>query len=152
MASKCAVLALVLCCAAVSVQGRLLQQVNQRCPAGCAADGCVLDSTSGGYKCIKCQGLLTVNADDGTCGCPAGRYATLNTCVDCDKGSYCLGGTYTGENVPAPTPCPGTNQLTTIGKRSTSLKACGECSWGSTGQQQQLTWHGCLVPLTNRVT
>lgn len=121
------VLALVLlCCAGVAVQGRLLQEINTRCPAGCASDGCVLDSTSGGYKCIKCSGTLTVNTDDGTCGCPAGRYASDNDCTDCLKGSYCLGGKYTGPGIPAMTPCPGTDQLTTIGKRSTSLKACGE--------------------------
>lgn len=119
---------LLLCCAALTAQARLLQQAtpNARCPAGCADGACVLDSTSGGYKCTACKGSLVVNPDDGNCGCPAGRHGTTDTCQDCNKGSYCAGGRYTAPNLPAQTPCP--NSLTTIGKRSTSIKACGECS------------------------
>jgi hypothetical protein len=98
---------------------------SQRCPAGCASDGCVLDSTSGGYKCTKCQNKLVVNSDDGTCGCPAGRYApTENDCTDCPKGSWCAGGKYEAVNNPDKSDC--TTDLTTIGKRSTSIKSCGE--------------------------
>lgn len=109
--------------------GRLLQQVNVRCPAGCASDGCVLDSTSGGYKCHKCLNALVVDADTGTCKCPAGRYATTNNCIDCDKGYHCAGGIYTAPNVPTRVICD--TDLTTIGKRSLSIKACGECLlWG----------------------
>jgi len=104
--------------------------VNQRCPAGCAADGCVLDSTSGGYKCTKCKNLLTVNADNGKCECPAGRYANADaenpTCLDCDKGYFCLGGEYKGASDPKREQCGDGTDLTTIGKRSTTIKACGE--------------------------
>ncbi len=109
---------------AFSSATRSLQQdgPNQRCPAGCDVGGCVLDSTSGGYKCTKCKGALVVNPDNGNCDCPAGRYASGETCVDCDKGSFCAGGTFTGTGAPTQTSCP--NSLTTIGKRSTSVKAC----------------------------
>jgi hypothetical protein len=112
--------------------------INVRCPAGCASDGCVLDSTSGGYKCIKCQNKLVVNSDDGTCGCPAGRYAkNENDCEDCPKGSWCAGGTYAAVDTPAKVDC--TTDLTTIGKRSISIKSCGE--WACNAQQQAvLCW------------
>jgi hypothetical protein len=109
---------------------RSLQQdsPNQRCPAGCDVGGCVLDSTSGGYKCTKCSGALTVDSDTGKCGCPAGRHISNGDCVDCPKGSYCEGGLYDGGSTPSATTCPSA-RLTTIGKRSASLKACGE--WNS---------------------
>lgn len=41
-------------------------------------------------------------------------------------GSYCVGGIYGGDNVPAKVPC-GTN-LTTLGFRATSQAGCGECT------------------------
>lgn len=88
----------------------------------------MLDSTSGGYKCTQCQGSLVVNNDDGTCGCPAGRYGTTNTCVDCEKNFYCEGGKYTGPDTPIRVNCTTdtSGDLTTIGKRATSKKSCGE--------------------------
>lgn len=119
-----AVLAPVAVGTADSFTSRSLQQVNDRCPKGCDTGACVLDSTSGGYKCTKCQNALVVNPDSGVCECPAGRYADGNTCTDCMKGSYCAGGMYNAAGLPAQTTCP--NSLTTIGKRSTSIKACGE--------------------------
>jgi hypothetical protein len=108
----------------IAFSARSLQQVNQRCPAGCDTGACVLDSTSGGYKCTKCQGQLVVNQDNGKCECPAGRYAGDNTCVDCTKSYFCEGGVFDGAGLPAQTACPDT--LTTIGKRSISKKACSE--------------------------
>lgn len=127
---------LLLCCAALTAQARLLQQAtpNARCPAGCADGACVLDSTSGGYKCTACKGSLVVNPDDGTCGCPAGRFGTTDTCQDCDKGSWCAGGKYDGPNTPVQNACP--NSLTTVGKRSTSIKQCGELVSAPLHQQQ----------------
>jgi hypothetical protein len=111
--------------AAAAPAHRWLLQVNTRCPAGCATGACVLDSTSGGYKCTKCKGQLVVQPNDGTCECPAGRYASGESCVDCDKSSYCLGGTFDGLGAPGKVGCP--SDMSTIGKRSTSIKACGEC-------------------------
>ena len=43
-----------------------------------------------------------------------------------NAGSYCTGGIYGGNNVPAKVPC-GTN-LTTLGYRTTSQAGCGECT------------------------
>lgn len=88
----------------------------------------MLDSTTGGYKCTKCKNALVVNPDSGVCECPAGRVAGDETCTDCAKGSYCEGGTYTAPGTPSQTACPTADgeQMTTIGKRSTSKKACGE--------------------------
>jgi hypothetical protein len=106
------------------ISARQLQQINTGCPAGCAADGCVPDSTSGGYRCIRCKGSLLVSADDGTCVCPRGKYAGTDTCLDCDKGSWCAGGRYSAPGAPAQSSCG--PQLTTIGKRSTSIWSCGE--------------------------
>jgi hypothetical protein len=115
---------MLICCFSGTATLRQLQQINTGCPAGCAADGCVPDSTSGGYRCIRCKGSLLVSADDGTCVCPRGKYAGTDTCLDCDKGSWCPGGRYTAPGVPAQTSCG--PQLTTIGKRSTSIWSCGE--------------------------
>lgn len=111
---------------ACALAGRLLRQLpHQRCPPGCAPDGCVFDLTpSRGYSCIKCLGALMVDTAKGTCACPAGRYGTTNTCVDCEKGNFCLGGDYTGPNTPPQTSC-GTD-MTTVGKRSPSIRSCGE--------------------------
>lgn len=107
-----------------TMSARQLQQINTDCPAGCAADGCVPESTSGGYRCIRCKGSLLASADEGTCVCPRGKYAGTDTCLDCDKGSWCAGGRYTAPGVPAQSSCG--PQLTTIGKRSTSSWSCGE--------------------------
>lgn len=98
---------------------------NTRCPAGCdvAGGGCVADATSGGYRCTKCLGKLVVNDADGRCGCPAGRYAEVeNDCADCPKGSWCAGGIYSGVGAPNMTEC--STDLTTVGKRATSIKSC----------------------------
>jgi hypothetical protein len=84
----------------------------------------VFDSTSGGYKCILCLGSLLLNTAKGTCDCPAGRFGGDGTCADCWKAHYCPGGTYTGPGTPAKTPCPAS--MTTTGRRSTSIRACGE--------------------------
>lgn len=117
------------CTGSAATPARTLKQVNTQCPAGCATGGCVLHSTSGGYKCISCQGSLLVTAN-GTCACPAGKYGTTNTCADCTKGNWCPGGTYTGPNTPVMIPCSTdtANALTTPGRRATSIRACGECS------------------------
>lgn len=97
------------------------QLLQQRCPAGCASDGCVLDS--GGYRCSRCEGALVFNPDSGLCACPAGRYGGDSTCIDCYKGSYCTGGTYNGPGTPPQTACG--SGMTTVGRRSTSARACG---------------------------
>mgnify|MGYP003586872557 CR=1 FL=1 len=86
----------------------------------------MLDATSGGYRCTKCLNTLVVDQASGQCSCPAGRYAAVaNDCSDCQKGSYCAGGLYSAANSPAQVAC-GTN-MTTIGARATSIRACGEC-------------------------
>jgi hypothetical protein len=103
---------------------RSLKQTNPTCPPGCAPDGCVLDSTSGGYKCIFCLGTLLLNTAKGTCDCPAGKYGGEDTCADCLKAHYCPGGTYTGPGTPPKTSCP--SNMTTTGRRSSSIRACGE--------------------------
>jgi hypothetical protein len=106
---------------------RQLLQTNTRCPAGCniAGGGCVSDATSGGYKCTLCLNNLVADEVDGVCKCLAGRYAlNADDCTDCSKGSWCEGGTYTAIGTPGLTNC--TTDLTTIGKRSTSIKSCGE--------------------------
>lgn len=73
---------------------------------------------------MHCKGSLLVNADDGTCHCPAGRHGTTDSCEDCGKGWACPGGQYTGPGFPARTSCG--PQLTTLGQRSTSIWDCGE--------------------------
>lgn len=78
---------------------------------------------------MQCMNDLMINTTDGTCSCPAGRYAKdALDCADCNKGSYCPGGKYEGPGVPAQVPC-GTG-LTTEGQRSTSIYLCGECGVG----------------------
>lgn len=103
---------------------RQLQQLDQ-CPAGCTTAGCGLSSTSGGYYCSQCQGTLLVRAEDGVCVCPAGKYGQDNSCIDCPKGQWCAGGVFTGGNTPANITCPA--DMTTTGKRATSIRQCGEC-------------------------
>lgn len=127
MAAKQVMLALVAACAVSTLvaAGSQVEQVVDNCPPGCASDGCTLDSTSGAYTCTKCQGSLVANPVDGRCGCLAGTYGINNSCADCDKGFFCLGGTYTAANTPAQTPCG--SGLTTIGMGSTSIESCGEC-------------------------
>lgn len=62
-------------------------------------------------------------------GCPAGTFAAgVNTCRDCPKGSFCLGGRYTGEdNNPPATSCSVFGAgLTTLGIRTTRKEGCGK--------------------------
>lgn len=119
----------LVCFFADTTTARQLQQVNQRCAPGCAAGRCELDSTTGGYRCTKCLPSLVLHYLNGTCGCPAGRYAGIDACVDCDKGSYCIGGTYTGSGEPHQVSCTThSNDLTTLGKRSINRRACGRYS------------------------
>jgi hypothetical protein len=83
--------------------------------------------------CSRCQGSLLVSARDGSCHCAPGTYASAaNTCSPCPKASYCPGGTYTAPGSPDKLDC-GSN-LTTIGARATSLRACG-----ASGRQQPVT-------------
>lgn len=103
----------------------LLLQSNPACPAGCAEQGCVPESTSGGLRCALCLGSLLVDADTGTCACPRGKYGTTDSCASCPKGSYCEGGPYTGPGTPVPIACGA--GLTTLGLRATSKRLCGEC-------------------------
>lgn len=85
----------------------------------------------------------------GNCACPAGKYATAATatdppqCVDCPKGSWCAGSDYylpsndlnplktdyPGTTAPRAQQCPVTasGNMTTNGRRATSIRACGGC-------------------------
>lgn len=107
-----------------------LRQLHQstRCPPGCAEGACIIDSRLGGYRCTRCVNTLVTNDSDGRCSCPPGRYAKNGSldCSDCSKGSYCVGGSFTLEGlVPQKAECGA--DLTTLGKRATSVQACGEC-------------------------
>jgi hypothetical protein len=87
------------------------------CPDGCAADGCVQDSTTAGLRCQVCSGNLLVNKVNGNCACPPGTYASAaNTCKDCPRASYCPGDDYSynavagaviGPNAVSQGPCTG---------------------------------------------
>lgn len=57
--------------------------------------------------------------------CPAGKYAdpAAASCIDCSKGFWCAGEVYSSSSPPSQVPCPG--NMTTIGKRTTSLRGCG---------------------------
>lgn len=108
-----------------SASSRQLRQVNEVCPPGCSEGACVADSTSGGLHCTKCLNNLLLKADTRACSCPPGKLANNNTmCVDCPKGSYCLGGQYGGPDSPGAMPCG--EGFTTTGKRATSSSRCGE--------------------------
>ena len=97
--------------------------VNARCPDGCRPGNCLM-SASGGYLCTQCQGNLIVNTTDGTCSCPVGKYNDLNngySCLDCDKGAFCPGGSYgAAEKVTCG------DGMTTMGKRALNKWSCGE--------------------------
>lgn len=54
----------------------------------------------------------------------AGKWGSNNTCADCVRGYYCEGGTYTGPGTPVMAQCP--YNMTTAGRRSTSIRACGK--------------------------
>lgn len=148
------ILALLLLAAAASVSGRdLLQNGNPTCPLQCASDGCVRDTTGGGYRCVKCvagSGGNTdfiVMRDTGRCGCPKGKYGTATGCADCPQGSYCPGGEATSNSAPY-TPlkyfCDATDAggqtevatpgATTLGTRAISQQQCvnkAGYSWNS---------------------
>jgi hypothetical protein len=120
--------------------GRSLRQAApttppfQCCPAGCDEEGggCVFEGSAAGCRCNLCLNKLVTIEEDGSCGCPAGRYAaTPDDCTDCPKGAWCSGGPYTAVSAPNMTACG--PQLTTIGKRSTSIAACGELSGSAAG-------------------
>lgn len=92
--------------------------------------------------------LLLLLQVTGNCACPAGTWVSYDAtgkprCSDCAKGSFCPGSDYflatnslnplrstsPGLPAPQPVPCPlGTNarNMTTLGKRATSARACGE--------------------------
>jgi len=110
------------------VHTRSLKEVNTGCPAGCAPSGCVYDSTSGGYKCNSCLSSLLVNTATGKCDCPPGKFGADGSCDDCWKSYYCPGGVYTGVEDPPKLACP--SDMTTNGRRSTSIRACGEWQKG----------------------
>lgn len=109
---------------------------NPTCPVGCAEGKCSLDSTLG-YVCSECVSPLIPNPtqQDGRCGCMPGSYYVEGgalECTQCDKGFYCLGGTFWADvetgvvTGPQRVECgPG---LTTAGRRSVSATACGELS------------------------
>lgn len=83
----------------------------------------------------------------GNCACPAGKYAepavagVAPKCVDCPKGSWCAGSDYflptnelnplrtqyPGVTAPRAQQCPVTasGNMTTIGRRATSIRSCG---------------------------
>lgn len=115
--------------------GRELQQANARCPAGCdtANGGCVADTTTGGYRCIKCVNELVVLRASGTCGCPRGRAGPATavalasaTCSDCATGSYCPGGqvSLSSGNIVGPASFTCGTDLTTLGTRAVSKEQC----------------------------
>lgn len=118
--------------------GRALRQaVNASCPPGCDVStpgSCVPSSTAWGYVCNKCLPTLQPNSETGSCDCPPGKYASAdNTCSSCIAGSYCPGGAYGGQGIPAAYTCnstaaEGSAALTTVGSRGSSTRACGECA------------------------
>jgi hypothetical protein len=111
----------------------MLRQLRQstRCSPGCSENSCIPDSILGGYRCTNCNNTLVANEADGRCACPPGRYARNRSigsldCSDCSKGSYCIGGSFTlGGLMPQKVECG--LDLTTMGMRASSVKACGEC-------------------------
>lgn len=138
--NKHVVLALLLCLA--TVQARLFHDdalasagrslMADACPAGCASNACVPDSTNTGFVCTQCVAGVNLNSVDGTCECPPGRYTNGNTCTDCPKGSFCKGGIFGGTDAVA-TDCndgaiagsgSALNGLTTRGLRSRTVGAC----------------------------
>jgi hypothetical protein len=67
-------------------------------------------------------------------GCPRGKYANMTTtCNDCEKGFYCAGDDYDSTVMYAGrTACP--TDMTTVGRRTESIRGCGEHA-------------SCLMPL-----
>lgn len=75
---------------------RRLQQSGQAtCPSGCdtTPGACIIDSTSGMFRCTRCLNKR-VPRSDGSCGCNPGMYLANDppTCTDCEVGFYCPGG------------------------------------------------------------
>lgn len=133
MAWRRVALLLLLAAGACGQARELLQTGNARCPDGCdLSGGCVRDTTTGGYRCIRCLQGLTVLRDSGRCGCSRGKYATSaagvasDDCADCEVGLYCPGGEYNKTSIsPARVDCPGQpTQMTTLGTRATSVQQC----------------------------
>lgn len=127
MAPRLCCVVLLLACAAVSVSASRQLLQSSTCPAGCGTStgDCIFDSSANSYKCVRCQNKLVVNTITGTCDVPPGRYATDNDASDCLKGQFCEGGVYVASGSPNYTECTSfSSGLTTIGRRSTSKKAC----------------------------
>lgn len=126
--ARAPLLALLLLAAAASVSaGReLLQTGNPTCPYACdtAGGGCVRDTTTGGYRCIKCQSGWTVIRSSGRCGCPRGQKGSVSGCTNCLAASdeYCPGGEASSTSTPASVGC-GTG-ATTLGDRAVSKEQC----------------------------
>lgn len=143
MARSSLVALLLLAAAAGSLASRdLLQTGNARCPDGCdLSGGCVRDTTTGGYRCVKCLGSLIVMRDTGRCGCARGRYAGSDTCNDCEVGYFCKGGEYVeATSAPAREECPSRDVgMTTLGTRAISNQQCVNkpgysYTWNATAQ------------------
>lgn len=98
--------------------------------------GCSSYNCSSSFPTQPQSALFSTHSNSNShTGCPSGTYAAQpNSCRDCPKGSFCLGGQATGnENAPPAISCsvfgPG---LTTLGSRTTRKEGCGECSgWGA---------------------
>lgn len=63
----------------------------------------------------------------GFAACPPGKYTAGEArCIDCPKGSYCVGGLYSLADPPVNVTCP--SSMTTLGLRAASIKRCGKQS------------------------
>lgn len=104
---------------------------------------------------LSCRTALWFDLPFGlTAACPLGRYVVngTQTCIDCPKGSWCPGGPFRPSAqppvLPAAVACP--PDMTTLGMRSTTDRACGTSGAGRVslrfkpGQTHQnthaLTW------------
>lgn len=105
---------------------------QQSCPDHLLSKIAAVVQCAMSWPCWQDSGVLT-NAADVCCmsaACPAGRYSDSNTttCKDCPKGSYCPGDAYRPTAnppvIPVPIGCP--PNMTTVGMRSISARACGE--------------------------
>jgi len=81
--------------------------------------------------------------------CPAGSFAVGQSCVDCPRGYFCPGGTFSASRLPPKQQCP--DLMTTIGLRSTSPNKCGGWQWyraeNSIGCGLQLSLQASLARL-----
>lgn len=122
-----AIYAAVLFAAAGSSQAarQLQAEASTACP-GCTVDGCVFTSTTGGLRCNQCLNDLLVDQASGRCVCPPGSYSKPAdySCAVCSRGLWCPGGFFdpTDASSAPQIPCP--VNMTTLGRRSTSLRSC----------------------------